>query len=430
MDLGKNKKLKKETKHLVKEMINMEEKLIEQFYLDHLTSLPNLYKLRSDLENTEEVTLVVLNIDSFKILNDFYGFIIGDFILESLANRLKIYFKNNNVYRIASDEFAVILDKKHSFYDLKEYLNIVQKDFTHIEFSYADTQIYIDLTFASSASKSTEKIFSKVNMALKYAKEEGLRFWIYEDNMSLGDEYESNLKYAVKIRNALNNSHLVPYFQPIIDNKTGKIVKYEALSRLIDEEGVVHSPDKFIPVAKKIKVYNLVTKMVIDKTFETFKDSDMEFAINLSFEDIINQDIYEYIINQLATNDVGQRVTFELLESEKVKDFKKVIRFFNEIKRYGGKVAIDDFGSGFSNFSYMINLKPDYIKIDGSLIKDIDTDKNAQIVVETIIDFTKKLGIQTVAEYVHSSTVLSKAKSLGIDYSQGFYIDQPKPTPL
>ena len=412
---------------LKKELEFAREKLMEQFYVDYLSSLPNLYKLRSDLEHNEAFTLIVLNIDNFKILNDFYGFIVGDFILESVATRLKTFFKKTPVYRVASDEFAIVLDEKLSFYELKKYLQELSKQISHLEFVYAHTEIFVDATLSSSASNSNENIFSKVNMALKYAKEEGLKFWIYEDSMQTGDEYENNIKFAIKIRKALNSGGLIPYFQPIIDNVTGKIVKYEALSRLIDEEGVVHSPNVFIPAAKKIKTYDKVTKEVIRKTFEIFSENSLEFSINLSFEDIVNPEIYKFIIDKLNKSQIGSRVTFELLESEKVKDFKKVIRFFNEIKRFGVKVAIDDFGSGFSNFSYMTKLSPDFIKIDGSLIKDLDTDKNAQIVVETIVDFAKKLGIKTVAEYVHSSTVLSVVQRMGIDYSQGFYIDKPQP---
>jgi diguanylate cyclase (GGDEF)-like protein len=412
---------------LKKELEFAREKLMEQFYVDYLSSLPNLYKLRSDLEHNEDFTLIVLNIDNFKILNDFYGFIVGDFILESVATKLKTFFNETPVYRVASDEFAIVLDEKLSFYDLKVYLQDLSKQISHLEFVYAHTEIFVDATLSSSASSTNENIFSKVNMALKYAKEEGLKFWIYEDSMQTGDEYENNIKFAIKIRKALNSGGLIPYFQPIIDNVTGKIVKYEALSRLIDEEGVVHSPNMFIPAAKKIKTYDKVTKEVIRKTFEIFSENNLEFSINLSFEDIVNPEIYKFIIDKLKTSQIGSRVTFELLESEKVKDFKKVIRFFNEIKRFGVKVAIDDFGSGFSNFSYMTKLSPDFIKIDGSLIKELDTDKNAQIVVETIVDFAKKLGIKTVAEYVHSSTVLSVVKRMGIDYSQGFYIDKPQP---
>ena len=176
-----------------------------------------------------------------------------------------------------------------------------------------------------------------------------------------------------------------------------------------------------------IKVYDRITKTIIQKTFEVFEMHPFDFSINLSFEDIINDEMYTFIIQKLKDSRMGSRLTFELLESEKVNDFEKVVQFFNEIKRYGAKVAIDDFGSGFSNFSYIIKLNPDFIKIDGSLIKDIDKDKNAQIVVETIVDFSKKLGIKTVAEFVHSSTVLSTVKGLGIDYSQGYFIDMPSP---
>ncbi len=410
-----------------KELEYTKQKLIDQFYTDHLSSLPNLYKLRADLEDNTNCTLIVLNIDNFKILNDFYGFMIGDFILESVAQKIQKTLSDIPVYRIAGDEFAILLNEKLNFYSLKAYMKELSKKISHFEFLYANTEIYIDLTLASSAGSGIDNIFSKANMALRYAKEEKLKFWIYEDSMQIGNKYESNLKYAIKIRNAIENSGLIPYFQPVIDNKTEKVVKFEALARLIDEDGIIHSPDNFIPVSKTIKVYDQVTKTIINKTFAIFANNDFEFSINLSFEDIINQEIYTFIMDKLITSNMGSRVTFELLESEKVTDFKKVLRFFNEVKRHGGKIAIDDFGSGFSNFSYMIVMNPDYIKIDGSLIRNLDTDKNAQIIVETIVNFAKKLNIKTVAEFVHSSTVLSAAKNIGIDYSQGFHIDKPRP---
>jgi len=141
----------------------------------------------------------------------------------------------------------------------------------------------------------------------------------------------------------------------------------------------------------------------------------------------MNQEIYNYIIQTLRVSDIGHRVVFEILESEQITDYKKVLRFITEIRRYGAKIAIDDFGTGFSNFFYLTKIEPDFIKIDGSLIANIDTDTNVQIVVQSMIDFAKKMKIETIAEYVHSSTVLSSVKAMGINYSQGFYIDKPKP---
>jgi len=411
---------------ITKELKNAEQELIDQFYTDYLSSLPNLYKLRDDLEENDDCTLIILNINNFKILNDFYGFVIGDFILESVARKIKNSLKQIQAYRVMGDEFAILLNEKLSLYSLKTFLYELTNTLSHMKFLYADTEIYIDLTFASSASTKMDNIFSKVNMALKYAKEEKLNFWIYEDSMESVKAHENNLKYATKIRNAIKSSGVVPYFQPIIDNKTNKIVKFESLARLIDDKGIIHAPDNFIPISKTIKVYDLVTKTIISKTFALFEDDTFEFSINLSFEDINNQEIYNFILDKLISSNMGKRVTFELLESEKVTDFQKVLRFFSEVKKHGGKIAIDNFGSGFSNFSYMTQMKPDYIKIDGSLIRNLDTDINAQIIVETIVDFAKKLNIKTVAEYVHSSTVLSAVKNIKIDYSQGFYIDKPR----
>lgn len=415
-------------KELSAKLALTQETLLNQFYFDALTSLPNLYKLRHDLEEIGDFTLIAVDIDNFKILNDFYGFVVGDFILESFANTLKEVFCDDRVYRIAGDEFAILRSEKTSFYALRSFLTELSRRFSSLRYTYAKTEIFIDCTLSSSASASQADIFSKVNMALKYAKSKRLKFWIYEDVMQLSKEYEANLKYATTIRKAIvEHSGIVPYFQPIVDNKTEKIVKFETLSRLIDAEGGIHAPNNFIPVAKTIKVYDKVTMTIIEKSFEIFSKHPFDFSVNLSFEDIINPQMADFIIHMLQTSGLGERVTFELLESDQVNDFTQVVHFFNEIRRYGAKVAIDDFGSGFSNFSYIIKLNPDFLKIDGSLIANLDTDKNAQIIVETIVDFSRKLGIQTVAEFVHSSTVLSMVKQLGIDFSQGYFIDRPSP---
>jgi EAL domain-containing protein (putative c-di-GMP-specific phosphodiesterase class I) len=145
-------------------------------------------------------------------------------------------------------------------------------------------------------------------------------------------------------------------------------------------------------------------------------------------EDIINSEMFHFILNKLKSSSASNRVIFEIVESEAIQDFDKISRFIKEIKRYGAKIAIDDFGDGYSNFSYLMKMNVDFLKIDGSLIKDIDTDMNSYLVVETIVGFANRLGIKTIAEYVHSSTVMDKVKSMGIDFSQGYHIDKPSLT--
>ncbi len=404
------------------------QELFKHYFTDTLTKLPNIYQLREDLQDNDEDTLIILTIDNFKIINDFYGYVAGDFLLEQLANRLKKSIENAKTYRLSGSEFGITIRQSFDFYALKNFLTDLCEEFKHLSFEYAQTVVYMDLTFASIPTADRDEIFSKVSMALQYAKKMQQPFWIYEDRMHFQNEYESNLKTSVNIRKSILDSGIVPYFQPIICNKTNKVVKFECLSRLIDNAGNILSPKHFIPIAKTIKVYNEVTRTIINKSFDTFMGTNYLFSLNISIEDIMSQEIYSFIMEKLKNSGLGPQVTFELLESEHIQDYHKVSRFITEVKRYGAKIAIDDFGSGYSNFSYLTKIDVDFIKIDGSIIEDIDQNKASRMVVETIVDFAKKLGIETVAEYVHSAPILHIVKEMGIDYSQGFEIDKPQPT--
>ena len=400
--------------------------LFKRYFTDHLTNLPNMYQLRKDLQSCDDAGLVLLKIDNFQAINNFYGFVVGDYVLEYVGKFLKEILKEHKVYRLSGAEYGLTVETRLGFYQLKDYMAEMYEKIKNIEIVYQDTKIYIDFTMASSSNRDNTSIFSKVSMALIYAKQKGVPFWIYEDRMNFEHEYERNLMLSHIVREAVENSRVVPYYQAIMDNNSGEVVKYECLARLIDKNDKILSPMLFIPISKSIKIYNEVTKIIINKAFEAFADNEYEFSVNLSIEDIMSSEIFNFIIKKLKDNrSIANRTTFELLESEAIQDFKKVDRFIGEVTRYGAKIAIDDFGSGYSNFSYLTKIKADYIKIDGTLIENIDVDDASFIVVDTIVQFAKRLGIQTIAEYVHSSVVMDKVKELGIDYSQGFYIDEP-----
>ncbi len=401
--------------------------LINKYFSDQLTGFPNLYQLRRDVQEHDNKTYICVTIDNFKMINDFYGFLVGDYILEQMILKLQNHIENAQIYRISGAEFGILIDEMMDFYSLKNYLLELNEKLKNLAFRYQDSIIFTNITFASAAGDNHSNLFAKVSMALKYAKEMKLPFWIYEDRMNFESEYKLNILTSFRVKRAIENSGVIPYFQPIMSNTTGKIIKFESLARLIDENGAIMSPMQFIPISKTIKVYAEVTKAIIEKTFEIFKDNEYEVSINLSIEDIMSAEIYTFIITNLKKYGIGDRVTFELLESEAIIDYKKVLRFITEVKRFGAKIAVDDFGSGYSNFAYLTRIKVDYIKIDGSLIKSIDINENSRLITETIVSFAKQMKIKTIAEYVHSSTVQSVVQELGIDYSQGYYIDEPLP---
>ena len=224
--------------------------LFQRYFTDHLTNLPNQYQLRKDLQSNDDYGLILIKIDNFQTINNFYGFVVGDYVIEEVGKYLKESVDNHQVYRLSGAEFAVTLEDNLGFYDLKQYLNNLYARIKNHAVLYQETKVFVDYTLSSSANTNNSNIFSKVSMALKYAQESGIPFWIYEDRMNFENEYERNLQLSGIVRDAVEALRIVPYYQPIVDNKTYKIVKYECLARLIDINGKILSPHLFIPVSK------------------------------------------------------------------------------------------------------------------------------------------------------------------------------------
>jgi len=196
-----------------------------------------------------------------------------------------------------------------------------------------------------------------------------------------------------------------------------------------DKDGSILLPEAFLKISKKARFYRFITKIMLDKSLEIFKDKPFEFSINLSIEDIIDVKTHDLIMSRLRHNPLtSERLVFELVETEGIENYDVVKDFISEVKEFGCKIAIDDFGVGYSNFEHLLQLNIDYIKIDASLIKNMDHDINSQVIARTISRFAKDLNIKTISEFVHSREIYEKSLEYGIDYSQGYYFGEPKST--
>jgi len=227
-----------------------------------------------------------------------------------------------------------------------------------------------------------------------------------------------------EIKSALKNDRIFPYFQPIFDNKTKKIYKYESLIRMVKEDGsMVYPGPYFLDIAKKGKLYPQITKVLVEKVFSKIRESGQEFSMNLSSLDIEDPHMSAFLLNAIKKNaDIADKLIVELLEDKDTQDYEVVKSFITISKKYGIKIAIDDFGSGYSNFMRILEFEPDIIKIDGSLIEDIATSKLARNTVEMIKIFADKVGALTVAEYIENEEIYDIVNEIGIDFSQGYYI--------
>lgn len=405
-----------------------EERIYKQAYVDELTGLPNRGSLIRRLNKTIGKVLFLINIDDFTTINDFYGHKIGDEVLRRIAEKLQTfaYKTKAEVFKLPSDEFAIILDIAHTQETIQTYIDYIISLVSLEPYEIEGSIVYLNITVASSIVNEDKTGLVNADMALKMAKKDGKHFLIFHEDLKLAQQYEHNITIANKLKYALENDGIIPYFQPIYDATTLEIVKYEALVRLRDQEGSVISPYAFLDVSEKIKVYEMITRTMIEKTFRFCAQKKVNFSINLAFSDISNANIREYVFKKIQEYDIASQLTIEILETQALEDEEVILEFAHQIYRHGAKVAIDDFGSGFANFEYMTKVECDIMKIDGSLIKNIDKDKNAYLITETIVSFAKKLGKKTVAEFVHSKEVYEVVKSLDIDYVQGYYFSEPK----
>lgn len=400
------------------------DKLIYEQFTDELTSLPNRQKLLNDLKNSVNSKLAIINIDRFKDINNSYGMEVGDKILKGFAKRLLIFKSANlNVYRISGDVFAFMAFGNFKINELHKTcknLNILcdRESFTVEDNSF-------DISFTIGIADNDEKLLTHAEIALYWAKKINVDIGIFNEDMPEFRDLKRNIELTKDIKQSLKDDNILIYGQKIINNKT-KEIKYETLMRMKLQNGNVLSPFIFLEHAKKARLYPLMTNKIIEKSCEYFKDKDITFSINLMIEDIKNEKTVNFLFSKLMETNVANRAVLEIVESEGIEKFEEVGDFIRKAKALGCKVAIDDFGTGYSNFEYIIKLNVDFLKIDGSLIKNIHVNDNVRLTVSTIVNFAKVLGIQTVAEFVHCQEVQDIVASLGIDFSQGYLFHEPE----
>lgn len=400
------------------------DKVIYEQFTDELTLLPNRQKLLSDLKNSTNPKLAIINIDRFKDINNSYGIEIGDKILKEFTKRLQEYkTRNLNIYRISGDIFAFMAFGNLRLNDLHK----ICKSFN----SLCDRENFIieDNSFGISVSigiaNTHKKLLAHAEVALFWAKQTNIDISIFDEEMPIYKELKRNIELTKEIKQALKDDNILMYAQKIINNRT-KEIKYETLMRMRLSDGKIVSPFIFLEHAKRARLYPLMTNKMIEKSCEYFKDKDVSFSINLMIEDIKNENTINFLFNKLKEMQCAQKVILEIVESEGIEKFEEVVDFIKKAKALGCKVAIDDFGTGYSNFEYIIKLNVDFLKIDGSLIKNIHVNKNIRLTVSTIVNFAKVLGIKTVAEFVHCQEVQDIVESLGIDFSQGYLFHEPE----
>jgi len=401
---------------------------LKDLYIDKLTNLPNRNRLKKDLETTEIDLMALLDIDEFSTINDLFGEKNGDVILSELAKAIKKHFNEEHfkIYRMEADKFAIVYKDKNEdvnkFYNLcKSFADKIEKDSLFINEDEIDINVTIGI-----AKGDGSRAFKYSQRVINYARSKMQRIMIYNEAFNIQESFEENIKWVKQVKIGFRENLFQAYFQPIVDTYTKEIYKYEALIRYVTKDNKEIAPINFLNVAKRTKLYPNIIKIVIDDSFKLIKNKNKRVSVNISFDDIANEETTAFIYDILEQNkEYSHLLEFEILESEEISDFDEVTKFIENVRKFNCSVGVDDFGAGYSNFNLLTLLDIDFVKIDGSLIENINTSKDLEIIVTTIANFSKEFGVKTVAEFVSKEEIYEKIKELKIDYCQGYYFERP-----
>lgn len=411
-------------------LIYMYYKTRKKSFVDPLTQVYNRQYLQEFLRHTslENYYLMMVDLDNFKLINDHYGHDAGDVVLVKTIQEMKQYIRQNDlIIRFGGEEFLFLMHKKE-IQDVKKVANRLRQKVEQLQIETQNNTLQITISIGINP---TPYSFKNIDDAVKVADEQLYKAKSFGRNrveVYDGDTQEKpqTSKRISDIQEAIDANRVKCAFQPIYAHKGNAVLKYEMLLRLLDRDNNIVPPDAFLPFIRNTQVYVSLTNKVIEIAINALENEKYHLSMNLDLQDLLNDDIMQLLYNKFAKRpDLAQRLTIEILEHEQIEDFERIKSQILRLKDLGFSIALDDFGSGYANFSYLINLEFDILKIDGTIIQEIDTNPSAYHIVKTMCAFAQGMGMQIVAEQIETQEVLTLLQELEVDYFQGYYLGRP-----
>ena len=430
---------------------NMERELSYVATHDALTGLLNRSEFELQLNHAigyagksdDEHVLMHVDIDQLKIVNDTGSHEAGDELLRQFSNTLKQCLReSDDIARLGGDEFGALLKNCsiESARALAEKILVAVKQlrFTNDERVF-EISISIGMTVINQQSRRATHSMSEADLACQAAKDMGgNRYHVYTSSDEELMRRQDEMQWVSRISEAILEDRLVLFGQliaPIVPVEDGGL-HFEVLVRMLDDRGDLVMPGRFLPAAERFNLITGIDRWVVSHSFAWYAEHCMAeydqaldmMSINLSGASICDPDIQQHIKTAMKKYGVPPAsVCFEITETAAITNLSAASEFMHELRKLGCRFALDDFGSGLSSFGYLKNLPVDYLKIDGTFVRDMDTDDVNHAMVSAIQQLGNILGIETIAEFVENDNIVEMLSELGVDYAQGYAIAMPKP---
>lgn len=403
------------------------EELKYSYFHDSLTGLANLQDFLEKIHTENESYIVMLDIREFSILNKQYGKVLSDSILVTVADLLTRQLRPGiSLFRGESDRFILYCEDM-SLQQVRDYTDQIISFFEVYLIEVEQLELFITFRAGISDRCVDEESLIHAEYALAMAKRKGMNHFTYDVSQEELQEEKDIIEWLSRTKELILSESIRPYFQPIYNMKTKKIEKYECLARGMIND-IVIAPYKFLNAAERLDLTKNITRVMIDKSFSFFKDNQYSFSINLSGADLLDSNFINYLEIKLNRYKLDpSRVVFEVLENITTYSSRNIVLdTLKSIKELGCKLAIDDFGVENSNFSRLLEIDLDFIKIDGLFIKNILLSEKDKKVVKAIVGLAETLGVETIAEFVENEEIFNVLEACGVNYAQGYYIGKPE----
>ncbi len=433
----------------VSERRRFEGQLIDLANHDPLTGLYNRRRFNQEIESQLgiarryglEFSLLFLDIDQFKDVNDSRGHRAGDDLLVELARVIRGSLRETDIVsRFGGDEFALLLP--HTGEDAA--LTVAQSVLNGVRqhrFTAGNAPINVTVSIGASSypahSASADELLSCADVAMYEAKEQGRnRVARFSRDLGWKARIETRIAWQQRIRDAIERDELVLHAQPILDLRTRTVTRYELLLRALQVDGSLVLPGVFLPIAERSGLIQDIDRWVVRQAIRLIAESErlgrnVSFEVNLSGKAFGDEALLALIKRELAETGIDPSLLIlEVTETTAIDNIDEACRFVQTLRSLGCRFALDDFGVGFSSFSHLKHLPVDYLKIDGSFVRDLSRSAIDRHLVRAIIDVARALGKKTIAEFVSDDDTIELLTEFGVDYAQGFHIGRPAPLVL
>jgi diguanylate cyclase (GGDEF)-like protein/PAS domain S-box-containing protein len=394
--------------------------------------------LTSARERKLSHVLCYLDLDQFKIVNDTAGHAAGDELLQQVADLLSGLFRQRDTFaRLGGDEFGLLLENcaLDQAQAICDKVLAKTRDFSFLwEGKNFQVGVSIGIVPVTDEKETVNQLLSQADVACYSAKDLGRnRYFVYHSEDIETVQRHGEIIQAARMRDAVMNNQFTLYCQSIADLTGAKndFSRYEVLLRMHDSENKLVLPSAFIPSAERFGLMPAIDRWVIRQTFSALSQTltqNIHVTINLSGNSLDDESLLEYVLGQLREFSIpASQICFEITETAAIHHIHKARQFTQAFRERGGKIALDDFGSGFSSFRYLKTLPVDFIKIDGDFVREMLANPNDQAMVEAITQVAHTLGIYVIAEHATDLATVNRLRELGVEGAQGFGIGYPIP---